>query len=111
MDYGRESDITKAVTIAEDMVSISTVEQLHTAAETPVRDTLRVAAKNVYSSYREARCPAQQSVSLHTDDMWSSRTCEPYMEDWTETCLSPDHSGQHTAEALQDALTTWLKRG
>lgn len=28
VDYGRESDITKAVTIAEDMVSISTVEQL-----------------------------------------------------------------------------------
>ena len=56
-----------------------------------------------------------------TSDMWSSRTCEPYMsvtvhfiQDWEmkTACLQTsyfpqDHTGEHIAEALQDAIANW----
>lgn len=128
-------EITKAVAyhIAKDMVPISTVEQegfiqllktLDRRYQLPSRKYFtREALPKMYTDVRQSLAAQLTKVSHFalTTDMWSSRTCEPYMsvtihfmEDWElkTACLQTsyfpqDHTGEHIAEALQDVLKTW----
>ncbi|XP_076836729.1 E3 SUMO-protein ligase ZBED1-like [Brachyhypopomus gauderio] len=128
-------DITKAVAyhIAKDMVPISTVEQkgfvqliktLDQRYQLPSRNYFaREVLPKMYTEVGESLAGQLAKVPHFalTTDMWSSRTCEPYMsvtvhfmEDWElkSACLQTsyfpqDHTGEHIAEALQDALTSW----
>ncbi|XP_013880075.1 zinc finger BED domain-containing protein 1 [Austrofundulus limnaeus] len=137
--YERKSEkwrmITKAVAhhIAKDMVPLSTVEQhgfiqllkvLDRRYELPSRNYFaREVLPQMYTEVRERlanQLPKLSHFAL-TTDMWSSRTCEPYLsvtihfiEDWElkSACLQTsyfpqDHTGEHIAEALQDVLTNW----
>ncbi|KAL4005537.1 hypothetical protein ACER0C_005250 [Sarotherodon galilaeus] len=128
-------EITKAVAyhIAKDMVPISTVEQegfiqllktLDRRYQLPSRKYFtREALPKMYTEVRQSLAAQLTKVSHFalTTDLWSSRTCEPYMsvtihfmEDWElkTACLQTsyfpqDHTREHIAEALQDVLKTW----
>ncbi|CAI5682842.1 unnamed protein product [Oreochromis niloticus] len=115
------------------MVPISTVEQegfiqllktLDRRYQLPSRKYFtREALPKMYTEVRQSLAAQLTKVSHFalTTDMWSSRTCEPYMsvtihfmEDWElkTACLQTsyfpqDHTGEHIAEALQDVLKTW----
>ncbi|XP_076734617.1 E3 SUMO-protein ligase ZBED1-like [Maylandia zebra] len=115
------------------MVPISTVEQegfiqllktLDRRYQLPSRKYFtREALPKMYTDVRQSLAAQLTKVSHFalTTDMWSSRTCEPYMsvtihfmEDWElkTACLQTsyfpqDHTGEHIAEALQDVLKTW----
>ncbi|XP_025766188.1 zinc finger BED domain-containing protein 1-like [Oreochromis niloticus] len=112
------------------MVPISTVEQegfiqllktLDRRYQLPSRKYFtREALPKMYTEVRQSLAAQLTKVSHSalTTDMWSRR---PYMsvtihfmEDWElktarlQTSYFPqDHTGEHTAEALQDVLKTW----
>ncbi|KAJ8369457.1 hypothetical protein SKAU_G00094850 [Synaphobranchus kaupii] len=83
----------------------------------------REALPQMYTEVRQSLADRLAKVTYFafTSDMWSSRTCEPYMsltihfiEDWEmkTACLQTsyfpqDHTGEHIAEALQDAIASW----
>ncbi|MBN3308893.1 ZBED1 protein, partial [Amia calva] len=128
-------DITEAVAyhIAKDMVPAATVEQagfkkllktIDQRYDLPSRHLFtREALPKMYSEVRQKLSDRLAKVTHYalTTDLWSSRTCEPYMsltvhfiEDWEmkSACLQTsyfpqDHTREHMAEALQDALTSW----
>ena len=128
-------DITKSVGyhIAKDMAPISVVEQkgfvnmLHTIDaryQLPSRNYFaREVLPDMYATLRQKLSERLAKVTHFglTTDMWTSRTCEPYMcltvhfiEDWEmktaclQTSYFPDnHTGENIAEALQDALASW----
>ncbi|XP_025759720.1 zinc finger BED domain-containing protein 1-like [Oreochromis niloticus] len=115
------------------MVPISTLEQegfiqllktLDRRYQLPSRKYFtREALPKMYTEVRQSLATQLTKVSHFalTTDMWSSRTCKPYMtvtihfmEDWElktarfQTSYFPqDHTGEHIAEALQDVLKTW----
>ncbi|XP_039530556.1 E3 SUMO-protein ligase ZBED1-like [Pimephales promelas] len=78
----------------------------------------------LYTTERERLAAELEKVTDYalTTDMWSSRTCEPYMcvtihyiLDWKikSACLQTtyfpqDHMGENIAEALRDVTTTWM---
>lgn len=127
--------ITKAVSyhIAKDMVPVATVEQfgfqkllktMDPRYELPSRNYFaREALPQMYTEIRQSLADRLANVTHFalTSDMWSSRTCEPYMsvtvhfiQDWEmkTACLQTsyfpqDHTGEHIAEALQDAIASW----
>lgn len=127
--------ITKAVSyhIAKDMVPVATVEQdgfkkllktMDPRYELPSRNYFaREALPQMYTEVRQSLADRLAKVTHFalTSDMWSSRTCEPYMsltvhfiQDWEmkTACLQTsyfpqDHTGEHIAEALQDAIASW----
>nr|XP_054594508.1 E3 SUMO-protein ligase ZBED1-like [Nothobranchius furzeri] len=128
-------EITKAVAfhIAKDMAPVSTVEQtgfvqllktMDSRYHLPSRNYFaREALPKMYTDVRASLAARLAKVSHYalTTDMWSSRTCEPYMsvtvhfiEDWElkSACLQTsyfpqDHTGEHIAEALQETLKSW----
>ncbi|XP_074551526.1 E3 SUMO-protein ligase ZBED1-like [Halichoeres trimaculatus] len=140
--YEKKSDkwcaITKAVSyhIAKDMVPVATVEQvgfkkllktMDPRYELPSRNYFaREALPQMYTEVRQSLADQLANVTHFalTSDMWSSRTCEPYMsvtvhfiKDWElkTACLQTsyfpqDHTGEHIAEALQDAIASWKLR-
>lgn len=78
----------------------------------------------MYSRERE-RLAADLAKAVYYDlttDMWSSRTCEPYIcatihyiVKWKiksvylqATYFPQDHAGENIAEALGDVTTTWI---
>lgn len=137
--YEKKSDmwctITKAVSyhIAKDMVPIATVKQvgfkkllktMDPRYELPSRNYFaREALPQMYNEVRLSLADRLANVTHFalTSDMWSSRTCGPYMsvtvhfiQDWEikTVCLQTsyfpqDHTGEHIAEALQDAIASW----
>lgn len=137
--YETKSDkwrtITKAVSyhIAKDMVPVAIVEQvgfknllktMDPRYELPSRSYFsREALPQMYTEVRQTLADRLANVSHFalTSDMWSSRTCEPYMsvtvhyiQDWEmkTACLQTsyfpqDHTGVNIAEALQEAIASW----
>ncbi|KAL2081911.1 hypothetical protein ACEWY4_021729 [Coilia grayii] len=120
--------------IAKDMTPIAVVEQqgfkrmlktLDPRYKLPSRHFFsRQELPRLYTRERE-RLAADLAQVVHyalTTDMWSSRTCEPYMcvtmhyiVEWEmkSACLQTtyfpqDHTGENIAEALGDVTTTWM---
>ncbi|XP_069388963.1 E3 SUMO-protein ligase ZBED1-like [Paralichthys olivaceus] len=115
------------------MVPIATVEQvgfkkllktMDPRYELPSRNYFaREALPQMYNEVRLSLADRLANVTHFalTSDMWSSRTCGPYMsvtvhfiQDWEikTVCLQTsyfpqDHTGEHIAEALQDAIASW----
>ncbi|XP_069395198.1 E3 SUMO-protein ligase ZBED1-like [Paralichthys olivaceus] len=115
------------------MVPIATVEQvgfkkllktMDPRYELPSRNYFaREALPQMYNEVRLSLAGRLANVTHFalTSDMWSSRTCGPYMsvtvhfiQDWEikTVCLQTsyfpqDHTGEHIAEALQDAIASW----
>ena len=128
-------DITKAVAyhIAKDMAPIATVEQagfiqllktMNPRYQLPSRHYFaREVLPKMYTEIRATLAARLAKVCDYalTTDMWSSRTCDPYMsvtvhfmEDWEmkSACLQTsyfpqDHTAEHIAEALQEAILNW----
>ncbi len=119
--------------IAKDMAPISVVEQkgfidmlrtLDPRYQLPSRNYFaREVLPEMYTKVRQNLSDGLANVTHFwlTTDMWTSRTCEPYMcltthfiEDLetktaclqTSYCLE-NHSGKNIAEAPQDALANW----
>lgn len=137
--YERKSEIWHQITnavayyIAKDMAPIATVERdgfirllktMNPRYQVPSRSYFtREALPKMYSEVRASLAVQLAKVSHFalTTDMWSSRTCEPYMsvtvhfiESWEmkTACLQTsyfpqDHTGEHIAEALQEVLKSW----
>lgn len=131
----RWRDITNAIAyhIAKDLAPIATVEQtgfiqmfkiVEPRYQLPSRR--HIANEVLPKMYKEIRAgmDARFAKVPHfalTSDMWSSRTCEPYMcvtihfmEEWAikSACLQTsyfpqDNTGEHIAEALKDVLSSW----
>lgn len=119
--------------MAKDMVPIATVEQAGFVQLLKTADSrYQLPSQNyfagevlpkMYTEVRESLAARLAKVSHFalTTDIWSSRTCKPYlsvtvhfMEEWEmiSACLQSsyfpqDHTGVHIAEALQDVLTSW----
>ena len=116
-------DISNAVAfhIAKDMVPIAVVEKkgfinMLKAFDPPI-------LPEMYAMCRKDLVERLAKVTHFrlTTDMWTSRTCKPYMclrvhfiEDWEiktaclQTSYFPDnHTGEYIAEALQHALVNW----
>lgn len=71
------------------------------------------AVPKLYSECRESVEKELSSVSYFatTSDLWSSRTCEPYISltmHFIETAYFPeDHTGEIIAQGLTDAMVSW----
>ncbi|XP_045905911.1 E3 SUMO-protein ligase ZBED1-like [Micropterus dolomieu] len=115
------------------MAPVATVEQvgfkkllkmMDPRYELPSRNYFaREALPQMYTDVRQSLADRLANMTHFglTSDMWSSRTCEPYMsvtvhfiQDWEmkTACLQTsyfpqDHTGEHIAEALQDAIASW----
>ena len=118
------------------MVPVATVEQvgfkqllktMDPRYELPSRNYFaQEALPQMYTEVRQSLADQLANVTHFalTSDMWSSRTCEPFMsvtvhfiQDWElkTACLQTsyfpqDHTGEHIAEALQDAIASWKLR-
>lgn len=131
----RWREITDAVTnfIAEDMIPINVVERpgfqkllktLDAKYELPDRRYFAEKAQpELYISERQKLTRRLQDATYFssTTDLWSSRTCQPYLsftvhfiENWNlqSACLQTsyfpqDHTGELLAEGLKDVLKAW----
>ena len=127
--------ITAAVAnyIAKDMAPVSVVEKpgfqklvktLDPKYHLPGRKYFaEKALPELYNKVREKVAHQLTNVTHFstTTDLWSSRTCEPYLsltvhyiDNWElkgsclQTCFFPDdHTGEIIAQGLQDALMSW----
>ncbi|CAM4494650.1 unnamed protein product [Leuciscus chuanchicus] len=123
----------RVITQHWDMVPVATVEQVEFKKLLKTMDPryeltsrnyfAREALPQMYTEVRQSLADRLANVTHFalTSDMWSSRTCEPYMsvtvhfiQDWEmkTACLQTsyfpqDHTGEHIAEALQDAIASW----
>ncbi|XP_059371308.1 E3 SUMO-protein ligase ZBED1-like [Carassius carassius] len=115
------------------MVPVATVEQvgfqkllktMDPRYELPSRNYFaQEALPQMYTEIKQSLADRLANVTHFalTSDMWSSRTCEPYMsmtvhfiQDWEmkTACLQTsyfpqNHTGEHIAEALLDAIASW----
>ncbi|XP_051982562.1 zinc finger BED domain-containing protein 4-like [Xyrauchen texanus] len=112
------------IAVVEQRGFVRMLKTLDSRYSLPSRHFARQELPRLYTTERERLAAELENVTDYalTTDMWSSRTCKPYMcvtihyiLDWKikSACLQTtyfpqDHTGENIAEALRDVTTTWM---